>query len=146
MHRRSSEDIEWQKTKAIVDVRDKRFCRCCAILLPSEVKQQEELSPPYQMLQQIDHAHVLPVGNNVTLTYDPTNVYCMCRWHHTHLDNLINPLTNKPMTQNEQWYWWVRVRYKKTWPYDESIDYEDLYHEMAKQKEDTKKKDVMSWW
>ena len=68
MHRRSSEDIEWQKTKAVVDVRDKRFCRCCAILLPSEVKQQEELSPPYQMLQQIDHAHVLPVGNNVTLT------------------------------------------------------------------------------
>jgi hypothetical protein len=53
MHRRSSEDAEWQKTKAIVDVRDQRFCRCCAILLPSEVKQQEELSPPYQMLQQI---------------------------------------------------------------------------------------------
>ena len=44
MHRRSSEDAEWQKTKAIVDVRDQRFCRCCAILLPSEVKQQEELT------------------------------------------------------------------------------------------------------
>lgn len=146
MHRRSSEDIEWQVTKAKVDVRDNHCCRCCSILLPSEVKQSEDLKPPRWMLEQIDHAHVLPVGNNVTLTYDVTNVYCLCRFHHTCVDNLINPLTNESMTQNEQWYWWVRIRYKKTFAYDETIDYEDLYKAMAEAKEDTKKKNVMSWW
>jgi hypothetical protein len=62
------------------------------------------------------------------------------------VDNLINPLTNNPMTQNEQWYWWVRIRYNKTWSYDEGLDYEDLYFSMAEQKEETKRKDVMSWW
>lgn len=146
MHRRSSEDEEWCKVKAIVDVRDNHTCRCCQILRPFEVKQSEELNPPRWMLEQIDHAHVLPVGNNVTLTYEPTNLYCLCRWHHTHIDNLINPLNNNPMTQNEQWYWWVRIRYKKTFTYDEAVDYEDLYNAMAEAKEDTKKKDVMSWW
>jgi hypothetical protein len=50
------------------------------------------------------------------------------------------------MTQNEQWYWWVRIRYNKTWSYDEGLDYEDLYFSMAEQKEETKRKDVMSWW
>lgn len=146
MHRRSKDDLEWQRVKAIVDVRDNRLCRCCQILRPFEVKQTEELEPPRWMLEQIDHAHVLPVGNNLDLAYEPTNLYCLCRWHHTHIDNLINPLTNENMSQNEQWYWWVRIRYKKTFAYDEAIDYEDLYNAMAEAKEDTKKKDVMSWW
>ena len=146
MHRRSKDDLEWQKAKAIVDARDERECRWYQILLPWEVKMFKELNPPFSMLQQIDHAHVLPVGNNVTLTYEPTNIYCLCRWAHTHIDNLINPITNEPMTSNEQWYWWVRIRYKKTFAYDKDIDYENLYNSMAELKEDTKKKDVMSWW
>ena len=146
MHRRSKEDIDWQNTKYEVDIRDNHSCRWYAILLPSEVEQLKKLSPPMWMLSQIDHAHVEPVGNNITLTYVKENVYCLCRWAHTHIDNLINPLTNNSMTKNEQWYWWVRIRFKKTYTYDEAIDYEDLYNCMAEQKEDLKVKDVMSWW
>lgn len=146
MHRRSKEDLEWQKAKALVDSRDGRVCRWYSILLPNEVKQLKNLNPPKWMLEQIDHAHVLPVGNNLTLTYDINNIYCLCRWAHSHIDNLINPLTNLPMSKNEQWYWWTRIRFKKTYSYDELIDYEDLYYCMEKTKEDTKKKDVMAWW
>lgn len=98
------------------------------------------------MLEQIDHAHVLPVGNNLDIAYDINNIYCLCRWHHTHIDNLISPLTNDNMTQNEQWYWWVRIRFKKTWAYDRDIDYEQLYKDMSKNPEENKRKDVMSWW
>lgn len=146
MHRRSKEDFEWQRVKVLVDSRDHRCCRWYSILLPSEVEQLKRLNPPKWMLEQIDHAHVLPVGNNLSLTYDISNIYCLCRWAHTHIDNLINPLTNNPMKQNEQWYWWMRIRFKKTYSYDELIDYEDLYHCMEEMKEDTKTKDVMSWW
>lgn len=146
MHRRSKEDIQWQQVKREVDLRDGHACRCCAILRPNEVTQTEKLNGPSWMFQQIDHAHILPVGNNLDIAYDPTNIYCMCRWHHSHLDNLINPLTNDNMTQNEQWYWWTRVRFKKTWDYDETIDYEDLYKNMSEQKVDQVKKNVMDWW
>ena len=85
-----------------------------------------------------------PVGTPVEVYID--NIYNLSRWAHTHIDNLINPLTNLPMEKNEQWYWWVRIRFKKTWSYDKELDYEDLYKCMAEQKEDKKKKDVMSWW
>lgn len=146
MHRRSKDDVQWQEVKKQVDLRDGRICRCCSILLPAEVEQTKKLNSPFWMFQRIDHAHVLPVGNNLTLAYDPTNLYCLCRFHHTHIDNLINPITNSNMTQNEQWYWWTRIRFKKTWAYDELVNYEDLYNDMSNSKEDTIKKDVMEWW
>lgn len=144
MHRRSNEDKEWQKTKEEVDKRDGHSCRWRAILTPSEAAQFMKLEPMPSMVAQIDHAHVLPVGNNLSLTYDIDNVYCLCRWAHNHIDNLINPLTNEHMKQNEQWYWWYRIRYKKTDKYDESLDYEKLYLESVNIKE--VKKSVMDWW
>ena len=146
MHRRSKEDLEWQEAKRIVDLRDGHFCRWFAILLPWEVEEFKKLNAPAWMLTQIDHAHVEPVGNNITQAYDVDNIYNLSRWAHTHIDNLINPLTNEQMEKNEQWYWWVRIRFKKTFAYEKDLDYEDLYNCMAEQKEDKKKKDVMSWW
>ena len=144
MHRRSSEDKEWQKTKEAVDKRDHRECRWKAILTTSEVAKLKLLYPMPSMLQQIDHAHVLPVGNYVTLTYDIDNVYCLCRWAHNHIDNLINPLTNLSMTQNEQWYWWWRIRYKKTDEYDSTKNYEELYNKYIDISKE--KKSIMEWW
>lgn len=146
MHRRSKEDEQWQEAKRKVDARDGHCCRWYSILLPAEVEQLKKLNPPVWMLQQIDHAHVLPVGNNLDIAYDINNIYCLSRWAHTHIDNLVNPLTNEQMSQNEQWYWWTRIRYKKTFAYDELIDYESLYNDMSNLKENTTKKDVMEWW
>lgn len=146
MHRRSTDDLEWQEAKKKVDLRDGHYCRWYMILLPWEVEELKKLEPPAWMLTQIDHAHVEPVGNYLNQAYDIDNIYNLSRWAHTHIDNLINPLTNLPMEKNEQWYWWVRIRFKKTWSYDKELDYEDLYKCMAEQKEDKKKKDVMSWW
>lgn len=145
MHRRGQDDEQWRDVKREVDIRDGRACRFLAILTPYEAELTKKLNPPAWMLQQIDHAHIVAVGNDITKTYDPDNLVCLCRWAHTHIDNLIDPLTNDMMTPNKQWYWWVRIRFRKTWDYDEMIDYKDLYDSMSENSDKTKK-NVMDWW
>lgn len=146
MGRRSSSDKKWQETKRQCDIRDNHSCRWLSILTPKEMALLKKIEPNPYMLQQIDHAHVLPVGNNLSLTYNVDNVYCLSRWAHNHIDNLTNPLTNEHMNQNEQWYWWVRIRYKKTFAYDESQDYEVLYYDMEKNPDNVTHKSVEDWW
>lgn len=146
MHRRSSDDQQWQEAKKKVDIRDKKQCRFLSILTPYEMAQTEKLCPPKWMLEQIDHAHIVAVGNDVTKVYDVDNIVCLCRWAHTHIDNLIDPLTDRNMDQNKQWYWWTRIRYKKTWDYDIMIDYKDLYENMSHSSDISMKKTVMEWW
>lgn len=145
MHRRSKDDMQWQQVKAKVDIRDSRQCRFLSILLPAEAEELKKLNPPLWMLQQIDHAHVKPVGNYLENAYDIDNVYCLCRWAHTHIDNLINPLTNNNMEINEQWYWWVRIRFKKAFQYDCKIDYQQLYDNLEKN-QNKEQNIIKKWW
>lgn len=146
MHRRSKDDVQWQQVKAEADIRDNKQCRFLAILLPNEMDALKKLNPPTWMLIQIDHAHVKPVGMFLNDAYNVDNVYCLCRWAHTHLDNLIDPLTNNCMDTNKQWYWWTRIRFKKTFQYDCNINYDELYNDMAELNVENNKKGVMSWW
>lgn len=145
MHRRGKDDKQWQEVKKKVDIRDLRQCRLLSILLPNEMEQLKKFDPPVWMTQQIDHAHVIPVSGDIKLTYDMNNIYCLCRWAHSHIDNLIDPVSNELMTKNKQWYWWTRIRYKKTFSYNEEVDYEEMYMTLGNSN-DFKRKDVMSWW
>lgn len=145
--RRSKDDQQWQQLKKECKQRDDGYCRCCSVLLPSEAvvrQSQSDFNPA--MTVPTDVAHCEPVSLHLSKAYDINNVVFLCRWCHSHIDNFYSPIDSHQLSENEHWYWWVRVRYKKTWSYDDKINYEDLYKAMAEQKEDTKKKDVMDWW
>lgn len=145
--RRSAIDEKWQQTCREVDIRDKGVCRCLSILLPSEYEQLKTLNPPQWMLERLDHAHIFPVSLHLQKTYEKNNVVLLCRWCHTHIDNLLNPLTNESMSKNEQWYWWVRIKFKLSdLKYDDKIDYEDLYIEYTINPPQKQKKNVFDWW
>ena len=146
MHRRTKDDAEWQNLKNKCKIRDSGQCRCCGILLASEQNERQSQSDfSLQMTVPTDVAHIEPVSLHLDKTYDLNNVVFLCRWCHSHIDNFYSPVNGRQLDKNEHWYWWVRVRYKKTFSYDKDIDYEALYHDMENEKETTKKS-VMDWW
>lgn len=147
MHRRSSDDAEWQKLKKECKERDGGECRCCNILLPWEWKERQQQNDfRANMTLPTDVAHCEPVSLHLDKAYDINNVFFLCRWCHSHIDNFYSPVDGHQLDVNEHWYWWTRIRYRKTFAYDKDIDYEDLYNEMANAKEDTARKSVMDWW
>lgn len=142
MHKRSKSDFIWLDIKNKCRARDK-FCRCCSILLPSEVETRKSLSNFNNiMTMSLDVAHCKPVSTNPEIMYDINNVYLLCRWCHTNIDNFRSPASLKNLSENEHWYWWYRIKHKSTEKYNDNKNYENLY------KEDVKKEniDVMSWW
>jgi|GEM_PF-5564299 len=121
MHRRSSDDEQWKKVKEIVYTRDRNRCRLTGVLKLGELKEALKNTRGPNI---IDPAHYKPVSIYPEYTYNSKNVVCLSRKFHRSLDNLINPLTGKPMTKNEQEYWWWRIFNHSTKSYDENFDYE----------------------
>ena len=146
MNRRSKDDVEWQDLKNKCKIRDFGQCRCCGILLPYECKiRQKQSDFSSQRTAPTDVAHIEPVSLHLDKAYDIDNVVFLCRWCHGHIDNFYSPVDGHQLDKNEHWYWWVRIKYKKTFGYDKDIDYEELYQDMKKTKETTRKT-VMEWW
>lgn len=119
--RRSSQDPEWQKTKAEVDKRDHGRCSFSACLSMKEAYKLQKGSEMH-----IDHAHVFSASNRPDLIYNPDNVVCLTRYIHRRMDNFKNPLTDEDIDLNEHYYWWTRILQKKYYEYDASVDYEEL--------------------
>lgn len=105
---RSTDDKQWQETKKLVSIRDKNMCVCCKCLTPGEYMQFLKSKPV--SLGIIQHAHIIPVGRSVELTYDTNNVVCLCAEHHSRIDGMRDPVTNKPIKRSDQERWWARIK------------------------------------
>ena len=119
--RRGSDDKQWQEVKAKIRELDAAGCIFCRAITPTEkiiqdkdVKEGKVESPPN--FTTLDPAHHIAVSSNAALMYDPNNVFQVCRFHHTRIDNRLNPYTGDRITEEEQEAVWQRamaVRYQK---------------------------------
>lgn len=105
---RSSEDLEWQKTKELCRKRDKNMCIVCRLLTPGEYFLFMKSKPAY--LGQIDVAHIESVGSHIEKTYDINNVVCLCRCHHQRIDSMQDLVTGKKMNSTNHSNWWTRIK------------------------------------
>ena len=105
---RSKDDEKWQETKRLVSIRDKNMCVACRLLTPREY--QLFLASQPIGLGMIQHAHIIPVGRDESLTYDVNNVVCLCACHHDRIDSMRDLVTNKPMKRADQENWWARIK------------------------------------
>lgn len=116
--RRDKNDEAWQACKKVVYQLDGNMCCLCKCMTFAEQAKQQAFFKKQGStgnLSTIDPAHHIPVSSDISIMYDPNNVYCMCRWHHHNLDNLMNPFDQSPMTQEEAEAYWQRAmntRYK----------------------------------
>lgn len=113
---------QWQKTKNIVDKRDKRSCqflKCLTLTEASLLKRGQELSK--------DRCHIFSRSSRPDLKYNPDNIITLCRFIHRRMDNYQDPITGQTnMDINYHFYWWWRIKNKKREKYNSSIDYEEL--------------------
>lgn len=109
MGRRDKDDEKWKEVKEIVWKRDKGICRFLRILTPSEMcifnASLHGASPG-----RLDPAHIIAVGHDITLCYDPDNIVLLCRVAHDRIDNMRSPLTGKIINLEEQKAWWARIK------------------------------------
>lgn len=126
-HRRSASDLDWQETKRKVRERDKCRCRLCQVLTTPEYKESWDNCDVKGLFKPTDCAHVDAVSIAPSEVYNIDNIFFLCRRHHSSIDNLINPVTNTHMSPEERWYWWWRIKMRRTDKYDENIDYEEWY-------------------
>lgn len=108
MGRRDSNDKQWKAVKEFVTKRDKGRDRLLSCLTMKEAMILQRLAPRI-LLQKLDHAHILPVGAHVELTYELRNIVLLNRWSHDHLDNMKHPITGTPIDKEEHKKWWLRI-------------------------------------
>lgn len=98
-------DLELLKVYKQVDERDKYQCVFWNNFLTLEQKNFIIHTFHYEYVQLfkiIDHAHLEGIGRNTELKYDVNNIICLSRLFHTRIDNYLDPITNKPITEQER--------------------------------------------
>lgn len=111
--RRGVDDKEWQDLKKRVRARDKT-CRCCAVLTPTEAEIFKQSKPYIPWTHILDCAHRHPVSTHLDEAYDDSNVFLLCREHHHRIDDFHDPVTNKPIDEEEHERWWDRISAEKS--------------------------------
>ena len=109
MGRRDKNDEEWKRVKEIVQKRDKGICRFLRILTPSEMKIFKK-SLKGASVGRLDPAHIIAVGHDIRLCYDPDNIVLLCRVAHDRIDNMRSPLTGEIINADQQKAWWKRIK------------------------------------
>ena len=61
------------------------------------------------LLQQLDVAHIFPVGMYPEMMYDPNNCVLLNRYCHTNLDSMKDPITGEAISYEERQKWWERI-------------------------------------
>jgi len=106
MHKRGSDDLQWQELKKIVTERDVQ-CKLIAILTAKEFLILQKNGGKY--INRCDPAHVFGVGPFPKLCYDVDNVYLINHYSHSRLDNMCSPIDGSPMTKEEKRTWWIKI-------------------------------------
>ena len=107
--RRDKNDLKWQDCKNRVYEIDKNQCLLCQSLSVAEDLAYKESVKDQLVINKIDPAHHLPVSLRPDIMYKVSNVFCLCRTHHTRLDSNQNPITGKYCSSEETKYWWSRI-------------------------------------
>ena len=105
---RSSEDLDWQEVKKQCRLRDKNMCVCCRCLTPGEYALFMRSGPVG--LNNLQVAHIEPVGSHYEKTYDINNVILLCAEHHQRIDGMRDLITNKKMKSSDHDAWWDRLK------------------------------------
>ena len=111
-------DIKWEETKSKINLTKCMLWEC----LNSKEKQHvlDNYKEDFMMLSVIDPAHILGKGSNIEKKYDPDNIVPICRYFHTLLTGLKDPITRKQLSQSEIDIWYSRVKQKYNEVYSET--------------------------
>lgn len=104
---RSYIDLEWEKVRAEVYVRDNGRCRLIECLDFDEFQELKQNSGGLH--KGVDPAHVLRRSEAPSLIYNKDNVALLNRFSHSCLDQFRNPINGKPIKKEEYVYWWKRI-------------------------------------
>lgn len=104
--RRDSSDLQWKEVKAVVFQRDP-ICRLCKVLSFTEFLMLKKKAG--NMLTQLDPAHYLAVSARPDLCYESNNICALNHYSHSLLDDFKDPITGKPITEEEAHNWWIRI-------------------------------------
>lgn len=131
--RRDKNDEKWQAVKKVVKKRDKNICQICKCLTRVEAEKSNKDALPIT-LNVIDPAHIYPVSLYPEIMYEANNIMCLCRHHHSLIDNYKDPVDGNSIDENQVFYWWWRAKNTITDKYDESLDYKELLKKEYKRK------------
>lgn len=99
-------DDQWVAVQKIVRDRDQscRFVACLTLEEAHLAKQNDVWAPSV-----LDCAHVFGRGSYPFLKYDVDNVVLMSRRFHSAMDTYRDPVTGKPMSDDQRDAWWRRI-------------------------------------
>ena len=100
--------------KAKVRKRDLGRDRILRILSVKEVLILQKNASRAQ-LQKLDAAHVFAVSTHPEMCYEVNNVVLLNRFCHESLDNMKDPITGRPISQEENLAWWERILGPTQW-------------------------------
>lgn len=131
--RRDKNDEKWQSVKKTVKKRDKNICQICRCLTGDEAikSRKDAVLITFSI---IDPAHIYPVSKYPEIMYEADNIMCLCRHHHSLIDNYKDPITGENIDENKVFYWWWRAKNSITDKYDETQDYKELLKQKYKRK------------
>jgi len=99
------DDIEWKKVSDFVWLRDKSQCRLFTKLTKEE-STYVLYSCPYNLVNRLDLAHVIPRSESKNLYYNPDNIVLLSRVFHSRLDTFHDPITGHAISVEEHTNWW----------------------------------------
>lgn len=101
-------DYKWEEVRKAVNKRD-RTCRVEAILSREELM-EVEYQTDYWLNRYLDCAHEFGRNVHPEYKYDLTHIFLIGRLYHNRLDQYRDPVTNKPITNEERQKWFERIR------------------------------------
>ena len=107
MSRRDKNDLEWQKVKAEVSLRDKNVCRLMRVLTPQEAYLL--INKAGSLLNRLTPAHVFPVSTDPRLCYCADNIMTLNQYSHSLLEECKHPLTGEKISKEDEKNWWIRI-------------------------------------
>lgn len=113
MRRRSSEDQRWQQVKRQVRDRDNNTCRLMRVLTAKQALRLQKNGAA--LLRRLDAAHIYPVSQQISMTYEINNIVLLNRWSHSMLDSFHDPVTGEAISKEEVYAWWQAIAGERQW-------------------------------
>lgn len=105
------EKIKWEKVCRQVDERD-LFCVVWNKVLTEEEKQfvKENFSFDMNLLNQLDHCHIISRTKDKSKLYDINNIFLAKRFFHQRLDQYKDLVTGQKMNKERREWWLKRIK------------------------------------
>ena len=112
----AASDPKTDKLRQEVFKRDGSRCRLGTILTQKERNTILDLgfSNDWALKSGLVLAHIEGRGRRPDLKYDPDNCLTLCDYFHTLLDEWKDPITRKPISEEERKEWFERIKKSKS--------------------------------